>query len=584
MKKEKLTERAQKYIQKGYLDKAIAEYKEIVAMDPQDVSTRLRLGDLCVKTGKKEDAIKEYSEVGKIHAQKGFYLKAIAVYKQVMKLDEANLDVHHKLADLYTKQRLIVDAIAEYSHILGVFEKKGKNAEALELLKKMADIDAENVGLKLKLADTHKKLGYMEDALEEYLRAGNKFMGQSKWDKAEKILSDLYFSYPKETRVVEVLAELYKKTGEGSKFLKYARELLEVYAQGKNEEKAKGIAREILGVSPHDERAGDFLGETKVSEERVLEEAEKPEEKEGLKEIAEKAQGCAPVIEEPKEIVTPPSFKEEVFSAGEEFFEVPLPPEEPPEGPPEELETLEPVEMLDEIPEEALTEEVLEEKEENLPAPPEKAAEEVKEEVYLPSEPREEAPIEHSKNAWDEELVDLSKELGIEEALEQLVGNWPMDEKKETVEEIKTAMGEQLEREDVATHHNMGIAYMEMGLYDDAVREFKISMQDGSFEFDAAVRLGLCSMSTGSPGDAIGYYLKALKVEGRSDEERKGLFYELGLAYDRAGSTDEALEMFRSVYEMDHGYREAADKVKDLTGAEEAYIPKDDDVIEIELL
>src|SRR5574337_473033 len=100
--KEKILDRAQKYIQKGSFDKAIAEYRSAAEIDPKDISIRLRIGDLFVKTGRKADAVKEYTEVAKANTQRGFYLKSIAVYKQVLKLEES-LEIHHRLAELYVR-------------------------------------------------------------------------------------------------------------------------------------------------------------------------------------------------------------------------------------------------------------------------------------------------------------------------------------------------------------------------------------------------------------------------------------------------------------------------------------------------
>ena len=95
--KSKIIDKAQKLIQKGYIDKAIVEYKRLTEKDPKDPTIRLRIGDLYVKIGKKDEAIKEYGEVAKIHTQRGFYLKAIAVYKQILKLDENLIEIHFKL-------------------------------------------------------------------------------------------------------------------------------------------------------------------------------------------------------------------------------------------------------------------------------------------------------------------------------------------------------------------------------------------------------------------------------------------------------------------------------------------------------
>ncbi len=648
-KKEKLISRAQKYIQKGYYERAIEEYKTVVYLDPSDTSIRLRLGELYVKTGRKEDAIKEYSSVAKINAQKGFYLKAIAVYKQILKLDEANLDVRNKLADLYTRQRLVADAISEYSYIINVFEKKGRTSEAFELLKKMVEIDPENVGLRLKLADMQKKLGYEDDALTEYLWIFRKLMAQGKLDKAERILRDLYDAYPGESSVLEGLVELNRTKGDDAQYLSCARELLDIYTANGDLARAAGLCESILEVAPGDEKARAVLerlrdakgteapeqgsaaggeeeegpaeeeprteeaprqerteepagrgpggeeerlegiGPEGLDEEPVIDfpEFEEPREDESLEEWAEEAvkadlespEGAPPLQEEgpaagmeDREEAMARAVPEDLVSGEEEeeeLFEVPFDEEEEVEEEIEEIDIIEPVEVLPEP-----------------PVPGQRAeagAEEDSEEEKRVGTISLEEKQGGEESAGDEDYVDLTQELGLEEAIDRLVGSWTEGEEGESVEEFKAGMGEQLSREDMETHYNLGIAYMEMELYEDALREFKLSANDPVYGFEAQTRLGLCSMAVGAVDDAINHYLKALRIKGRSQEERKGIMYELGLAYEAAGKDREALEMFRAVEELDSGYRGVSEKIRELT-EERSPIPRDDDLIEVELL
>jgi len=154
--KSKIIDKAQKLLQKGYLDKAIAEYKRVVEKYPKDTTIRLRIGDLYVKIGKKDEAIKEYGEVAKMHTRGGFNLKAIAVYKQILKLDEGQMDIHFKLAALYTDQGLIADAVASLSVLVSFYEKKGNADDAIDVLKRMITVDPQNIGVRLKLADYYK--------------------------------------------------------------------------------------------------------------------------------------------------------------------------------------------------------------------------------------------------------------------------------------------------------------------------------------------------------------------------------------------------------------------------------------------
>jgi len=226
--KDKILDKAQKYMLKGNIDKALAEYRSAIDLDPRDVSIRLRIGDLYVKTDRTDEAIKEYTEVAKANAQRGFYPKAIAVYKKVLKLDDSILDIHYKLAELYTKQRLIADAISSYSYIVSTFEKKGKTSEVVELLKKMLEIDPDNVGIRLKLADLFLKLSFEKDAASEYAQIFEKLIADGKIERAEKIFLSLYGARPNEPVVLHALAEIYKTKGDDAKYLNPSED---VYAE-----------------------------------------------------------------------------------------------------------------------------------------------------------------------------------------------------------------------------------------------------------------------------------------------------------------------------------------------------------------
>lgn len=441
--KENILDRAQKYIAKGYFDKAAAEYRAAIELDPKDISIRLRLGDLFVKLGNKAEAIKEYMEAAKANAQRGFNLKAIAVFKQVLKLDDANLDVHNRLAELYAKQRLIVDAISEYTYIIGVFEKKGKTNDVIELLKKMADIDAENAGIRLKLAEYYQRLGFDKDALAEYCGVFDKLFSQNKFDKAEKVILGLFSRYPGEVQALTRLTRLYKTRSDSSQFIRYSEMLLDYYRSAEDEEGAKAICRDILEAAPDHRESLRFLEmfsprqpepsraaasyQEAAAEEKPLPKATAPVA-EAEPPVSEEIEESAPLIEFPEEASAPPvspaseppseepiaaaqAVKEEEIEISLEGFEEtmearPARSEElsPVEAQPVEVETGIKLEM-EEAPLEALKEEALpepvsasEEAAEAQPAPETVLEAAAGTEAEVPSETavRETLPVEEA--------------------------------------------------------------------------------------------------------------------------------------------------------------------------------------------
>jgi tetratricopeptide (TPR) repeat protein len=84
----------------GRIEKAIDLYRQIVADDPRDWNTIKKFGDRYSRINRNKEASLEYAKVAEFHEKDGSLLKAIAVWKQIQKLDPAALDPYNHLADL----------------------------------------------------------------------------------------------------------------------------------------------------------------------------------------------------------------------------------------------------------------------------------------------------------------------------------------------------------------------------------------------------------------------------------------------------------------------------------------------------
>ena len=91
--KNKITAQAQKYTAKGQFEKAILEYRKILKSDANDIRTWLKMGDLYTRMGARKEATETYLKVAEYYRNSDFHLKAVAVYKQVLKLYPTLLDV-----------------------------------------------------------------------------------------------------------------------------------------------------------------------------------------------------------------------------------------------------------------------------------------------------------------------------------------------------------------------------------------------------------------------------------------------------------------------------------------------------------
>ncbi len=180
----------------------------------------------------------------------------------------------------------------------------------------------------------------------------------------------------------------------------------------------------------------------------------------------------------------------------------------------------------------------------------------------LPAAHEETVPIEadmaFASLAIDDGSVKPSGGKGIDSGLAELF------------EEFRVAEEEDSGHEDFETHYNMGTAYKEMELMDEAIQEFQTSValvksDDGTPRFlQCCNMLGHCFVHKGMPEAAIMWFKKGLAAPGHSEDEYQALRYELGGAYEEMGDVDQALQCYTEVYGVDVNYREVGEKLRSL--------------------
>ncbi len=131
-------------------------------------------------------------------------------------------------------------------------------------------------------------------------------------------------------------------------------------------------------------------------------------------------------------------------------------------------------------------------------------------------------------------------------------------------DELSQKTVSELDSSDTESHFNLGIAYKEMGLYDDAVAEFEKAGSDPARALDCLTLTGQCHMEAGETDAAMNAFKAGLAHEGLSDDGRMSLHFELGMLHQMNGQLLEAFESFQLVAEKDPFFRDVADLVKNL--------------------
>ncbi|RMH21518.1 MAG: tetratricopeptide repeat protein [Acidobacteria bacterium] len=258
-RREAVIRAAEKYVARGKLEAAIREYRKVLNENPNDASTLNRVGDLYARIGQFDEAVKLFTQIAEQYTEDGFFVKAIAIYKKIIKLDPTSLQVYEKLAELYAKQGLLTEARTQYQVLADYYQKHDNAASAITIYQRMTELEPENPSFHLKLAELYASRSLIDKALQEYRRLADVFMVGGSLDEAAQVyVKALELSADDLEMIEQGVRSLY----EGGNVAAAARVLSR--AVELNPE-AEAIARRIGLAEP--EPAGD--GEAAVAEEEA---------------------------------------------------------------------------------------------------------------------------------------------------------------------------------------------------------------------------------------------------------------------------------------------------------------------------
>src|SRR5690349_7096797 len=285
---------ARKIVDKGQIDKAVKEYLRIVQEDPKDVRIWLKIGDLYARKNAKQDAIETYLKVARFYHEQGFQAKAIAVYNQILKLDSRQVEVILRLAELYREMGKMAEAMQHYESVAAHFHREGNSKEALATVQQLVDLDPENIATRIKLAELYSKEGLVQDAIQQFSNACDQLRRQGRQDDFVKVaerllwhqpdnfplmreLAGLYLrrndprralqklqacfkADPRDAETLGLLALAFQALDQRAKTVSVLKELARIHIENKVRDKATEVYRKILEIVPNDPDALQFLG------------------------------------------------------------------------------------------------------------------------------------------------------------------------------------------------------------------------------------------------------------------------------------------------------------------------------------
>ncbi|MGA8538491.1 MAG: tetratricopeptide repeat protein [Terriglobales bacterium] len=267
--KQKVLSAAEKFVQQGKLQNAIAEYEKVLKHDAKDLTVNNTIGDLYSRLGDSAKAIECFKTVGDAYAAQGFTVKGIAMYKKITKL-QPSVDSSLKLAELYTQQGLFNDARAQYLQVAEDFMKNGDLDQSVRLFQKVLEMDPENVPMRVKLAEVYVRLHKKKEAWDIFSAAAESLRSRGSLAAAEDIFKRMLVLEPGNSYVLLLRGKSALEVEDPKTAISYLekasdidshpdglRDLLKAYLQIGALPKAAPIAEKLLTV--HNDPEGLFL-------------------------------------------------------------------------------------------------------------------------------------------------------------------------------------------------------------------------------------------------------------------------------------------------------------------------------------
>src|SRR5690242_3614373 len=228
--KAKVLSAAEKYVQQGKLQNAIAEYEKVLKNDPKDLTVLNTVGDLYARLGQTEEACGCFKNVGDAYAQQGFMVKAIAMYKKLTKM-RSTLESVLKLAELYTQQGLFNDARQQYLQVAEEFLRSGELEQAVRIFQKTLEMDPENVAMKVRLAEVYIRLKKKDEAWQIFSSAAEQLRARGQLASAEDILQRMLTLDPKNSQALSMRGRNALEAGDSAAAIHYLQQVPDIDSQ-----------------------------------------------------------------------------------------------------------------------------------------------------------------------------------------------------------------------------------------------------------------------------------------------------------------------------------------------------------------
>ena len=204
--REETLKKAEKFLRQGRLEQAIAEYERVVEDQPRDWTTANALGDLYMRGNKTDRAVALYQRIADHLFSEGFYPKAAALYRKILKIAPGDERVLLNLAEISTKQGLLADAKAHLAAIARRRRDRGDSTGADDIVIRLGTLDPADVEARILGARTIESRGDKATAAIRYRELYDYLVEKGRDNEAIGVLKDAFRLDPTDAAARQILA------------------------------------------------------------------------------------------------------------------------------------------------------------------------------------------------------------------------------------------------------------------------------------------------------------------------------------------------------------------------------------------
>ena len=205
---------AQKQLARNNIDKALKELSRIVREDPKDLRVRQKVAELLARQGKIAEAMREFAVVAEAYERGGFYPKAAAIYKQMLRFEPDQMRWHLALGEIYQQLALLSDAMDHFNLVARHFDEHGNTRERLDIYEKLLKLNPDNLEYGEKLAELHTREADTIAAYDVWQNLATTLEQRNDAEALVRVYEKMSKLKPDELSLVRALADLYLDRGD----------------------------------------------------------------------------------------------------------------------------------------------------------------------------------------------------------------------------------------------------------------------------------------------------------------------------------------------------------------------------------